>query len=171
MGAIIGAVLIIGGTIAALLMFPKKAEGEWIEGPTTPSTPPVSPSEDLPHMAERVAKSYGLEAALVKAFIATESSWDPKAINPNDPSYGILQVTIPIALHYRIIERESDWMSLLDPETGMRAGCAFLAYLFENYEFDKAVQCYNLGETRYNAGKRVPDYLAKIKRFYNEYRT
>lgn len=67
----------------------------------------------------------------ILAIIWSESSGKPDAENPADPSWGLMQVTLPIAKHFTGV---SDKDRLLDPETNIRAGSFFLAYLKQRYE-------------------------------------
>ena len=164
------ALVTISLALAVMMFWPKRAAaGEPVLPPAV--TPPSSYTKaQLVAMAERIAAECGLDPDLAKAVIQKESSWDPDAINPDDPSYGIMQVTVPIGIAYGIISSADEYRELLKPEKGMRAGCRFLAYLVRTYPLDSAIQMYNLGETKFRKGIRVPDYLAKVKEYYNEFR-
>ena len=161
------AILIMSGIAQAKI--PSALTGE------TPMTPPAEKTSwtrsELESMAESVAFETGLDPYLVKAVISTESSWNPTAVNPSDPSYGILQVTVPIAIAYGVISNADEKTELLKPMNGLRAGCRFLAYLVKTYPLDDAIQMYNLGETKFRNGARVPAYLSKVKGYYNELRS
>ena len=119
------------------------------------------------------AAFYSVDPNLVRAIIKKESSWNPNAINPHDPSYGLGQVTPICAQDYGIVK---DWQNptkeeikkIYDPQTNID----IIAWDLDRpakYTLDVVIQMYNEGEEAYLEGKRVPDYLAKVMEFYNEY--
>ena len=125
----------------------------------------------------RASVKYGVERALIRAHIKVESDFNPYAVNPSDPSYGLMGITPQLAQDYGVVY---DYMNptaqeiakLKDPEMNISIGTRYLAKLHKEYEFDVATQMYNCGITGYlKNGVRVPEYLAKIKRYYNEFRT
>jgi soluble lytic murein transglycosylase-like protein len=74
----------------------------------------------------------------ILAIIWNESTGNPQAVNPSDPSYGLMQVTIPIARFYGPFESiyTSDAIAMLltsDPERNVQIGSAFLADLKRKY--------------------------------------
>lgn len=109
----------------------------------------------------------GVPKPLIKAIIRTESDFNPDAVNPSDPSAGLMQTTpatATVMLGYHVTVED-----LKDPRTSIVAGTKYLAYLLARYQLDDAVQMYNLGEGKFRKGLRAPDYLAKVKRFYAYY--
>ena len=167
----LGAVLIIAGIVGLGLFLPRKAQAasEFIvnEG--------KKEAETLEALIRRIATRHGVEEALVLAHVKVESDFNPRAKNPNDPSYGLMAITPILAQDYGFVY---DWKNptpgeiekLYDPELNLTIGVKFIKRLHAEYPFDAAVQMYNCGETGYNSGVRVPEYLAKVKRYYNEYR-
>jgi len=120
------------------------------------------------------ANEWRLDPALVKAVARVESNFNPMAKNPSDPSYGLMQITPALAYDYGLIT-DPDYQSGLEVEmiynvdNNLSIGCWFLSRLMNKYEFDRAVQSYNVGERGYFLGRRNPDYLNKVRRYYEEY--
>jgi soluble lytic murein transglycosylase-like protein len=57
------------------------------------------------------------------------------------------------------------------PENNVQIGTRFLAKLTSKYPQGVAIQMYNIGESGYNSGRRAAEYLAKVTRYYNEYKS
>jgi soluble lytic murein transglycosylase-like protein len=120
---------------------------------------------------QRAAHNSGVDAALIYGVVMTESSGNPNARNPSDPSAGLMGVTPLIGRYYGGINGSDAEVlaELLHPEPNLRAGSAFLAHLRTRYAGAMPVvtwiQAYNLGEAKFNAGKRVPDYAERVLKF------
>ena len=117
----------------------------------------------------------GLDAALVWGVMMTESSGDPRAENPSDPSAGLMQ-TIPLITRAYAELTGTDEFALIqakDPEISMRAGTGFLAHLQGRYGAamppEEWVQAYNLGEPNFDKGHRVPEYGARVMSFSKQF--
>lgn len=119
------------------------------------------------------AAFYGVDPNLVRAVIKKESDWDPNASNPHDPSYGLGQVTPICAQDYGIVK---DWRNptkeeikkIYDPQTNID----IIAWDLDRpskYDLEAVISMYNEGEEGWLEGYRVPDYVAKVMEFYNEY--
>lgn len=79
--------------------------------------------------------------ALLKGIIGRESEWNPAAINPTDPSYGLMQILAGSRGPYPSVSTAE----LLDPVTNIRLGAAFLNQLLGRYSERDAVSAYNAG--------------------------
>ena len=113
-------------------------------------------------LIEQHAKSHGLDPALVKAVVAVESAFDPRAVSPKG-AVGLMQVIPATAQRYgvnadakRTIEQK-----LMDPATNVRIGTRYLADLLRRFENDAtlALAGYNAGAgavERYD--RRVPPF-------------
>lgn len=112
--------------------------------PSVASSGLVSPYDDL-----IVALTGGdvSTIALVKGVIATESEWNPRAVNPNDPSYGLMQILGGPGGPYPAVS-PSD---LLDPSTNLTLGITHLQSLLSRYGSPGAIAAYNAGTPRLNA--------------------
>ncbi len=174
------AALILIAVLAGLgiLALPKKAAASSSPagGSSSSSSGGSGPAAQYPYFSEvqAAAKKYGVEPAMVAAIIAWEqrslSSWDPHATNRNDPSYGLGQVTPWMAVEVGVIPTESEYPRLYNPQTGADATAACWAYFLRaaGGDRDKAIQIYNEGETNWNDGFRVPDYLAGVMGYYSK---
>jgi len=102
----------------------------------------------------------------ILAIIWSESSGNPKAINPADPSYGLMQVTIAIGRKFSM--RVTTPADLMDPDTNIEAGSGFLAHLktayAESYPLTDPncawVAAYNEGEPNLWQKRPDPNYIA-----------
>src|SRR5579862_4962027 len=112
-------------------------------------------------LAEKYAAIYPpLTAEEILAIIWSESTGNPNAINPKDPSWGLMQITLPIAKAFGMV---TDYRKLFDPETNVRIGAAFLAHLKKSHAAAFPLTdtncawpaAYNEGEP--NESKHVPD--------------
>jgi soluble lytic murein transglycosylase-like protein len=143
------------------------------KGTTAMGKTKTSASFDL--MINNASVKYGVEAALIKAIIRQESNFDPNAENPNDPSYGLMQVGLMVAQDFGLVKdyrnpQGYEIALLLDPQTNIDAGTRQLSYLLSKYPFDVAIQMYNVGEKGYNSGYRSSQYLLNVRGYYAEYK-
>jgi soluble lytic murein transglycosylase-like protein len=121
------------------------------------------------------AQSRGLDPALVWGVILTESSANPLAKNPSDPSAGLMQVTPLIGRAFGGLQGTNAEVLalLLDVETNLRAGTGFLAHLQGRYgaamQVGEWVQAYNLGETAFDKGVRNGIYGNRVLKNMGRY--
>ena len=168
-----GIVLIIAGILSVMLLVKQKSAYKATELTPIPTTETVS---DLDAMIYYAANKYRVDPALVKAVAMVESSLNPYAKNPTDPSWGLMAVMPILAEDFGIVR---DWHNpsdaeiamIRDPQTNLNIGAWHLNRLLEKYTFDESVQMYNVGETGYRNGRRNLDYLSKVKRWYDVYKT
>lgn len=114
------------------------------------------------------SEAHGVPVALIKAIIRTESNFNPEAVNPADPSAGLMQTTPPTAR--AMLGRYVSIEDLKDPATSIEAGARFLSHLIKHYPLEDAIQMYNLGETKFlRKGIRAPEYLERVKGFLAHY--
>ena len=113
-------------------------------------------------LIEQHAKSHGLDPALVKAVVAVESAFDPRAVSPKG-AVGLMQVIPATAQRYGVSAdaKRTIEQKLMDPATNVRIGTRYLADLLRRFENDAtlALAGYNAGEfavERYD--RRVPPY-------------
>lgn len=96
----------------------------------------------------------------ILAVIWNESTGNPDAVNPHDPSYGLMQLTMPIAKAFGGV---TDSQQLFNPELNIMIGSAFLAHLKMTYSEhfpDTWIAGYNEGEGNLTRGVPDPDYVA-----------
>jgi soluble lytic murein transglycosylase-like protein len=113
-------------------------------------------------LIEQHAKSHGLDPALVKAVVAVESAFDPRAVSPKG-AVGLMQVIPGTAQRYGVSAdaKRTIEQKLMDPTINVRVGTRYLADLLRRFENDTtlALAGYNAGEgavERYD--RRVPPY-------------
>lgn len=101
-----------------------------------------------------------LDPEEILAIIWNESSGNPNAFNPNDPSRGLMGVTDLIGTAYA----SSQGNALFDPETNIKAGSGYLAHLKSRFGNDEGwAESYNEGETNYSKGKHYnPSYATNF---------
>lgn len=105
-------------------------------GTTTPTTTPVvqadepkPPIESIDNKIIRYADVYGVNAKSMRATLVCESGLNPKAHNPNDPSFGIAQFLKPTFYHYARI------LGITDPDIwDVDQQLQIMAYLFSTGE-------------------------------------
>lgn len=120
---------------------------------------------------EAAAEKYDIEAALIKAVIRAESSFDPEAVS-RAGAQGLMQLMPSTA-------REMEVQDTFDPQDNIFGGTRYLSYLLKRYNGDvkRAVAAYNLGPERVKAGHPIPNvpetqtFLARVMKYYNEYKT
>lgn len=161
-----------GAALAILFLLTKKAEGSTVQTSKQVNVPKQT-VRTLDDIIYDNAVRYNINEKLIKAHIQVESSWDVDAVNPNDPSYGLMGISTKLAQDYGLCR---DWRNVTpeeveaikNPENNIAAGARFLNYLhiYKKYPFEVATQMYNCGEQGYKNGVRVPEYLAKIERYY-----
>lgn len=134
-----------------------------------------SENPELLGIVQKYADKYGIDAALIKAVIQNESSWDPQNRNPADPSYGLMGITPQLAQDFGIVK---DWQNptaaeiarIYDPDTNIMIGAGHLSDLLGSYDFDTAIQMYNVGISGFIVyGYRNAGYLAAVTDYYNQY--
>ena len=166
--------LVIGGVLALLLLIAKKAEGGTYIDFTGPSPEP-KPVSSIDSMITYAANQYHVDAALVKAVAMTESSLNPNAVNPSDPSYGLMQVMPILAEDFGIVKdyhnpTDAEIAMIREPQTNLRIGAWFLSKLLAKYNVETSIEMYNVGEHGWLEGRRNPAYVAKVKGYYDEFR-
>ena len=101
-------------------------------------------------LVSKYAAEYGVDEALVYAVIKTESNFDPDA-ESSVGAMGLMQLTQEtlIDVSDRLLGENIDESDILDPETNIKCGVRYLAWLFETFESEKAViAAYNAGPGR-----------------------
>lgn len=114
-----------------------------------------------PYM-QAAAVEYGIDLALLKAIIATESAFNPQAVSPKG-ARGLMQVMPATAQRFGVANdgEGSIAAKLADPQTNIATGTRYLRYLQGLFpgDLELVIASYNAGEgavKRY--GNRIPDY-------------
>lgn len=146
----------------------------------TQSTPVQVPADDTPAtgvdysapdwletLISRASRRYGVETGLIRAVIKAESNFNPNAVSKVG-AQGLMQLMPATAQGLGVTNS-------FDPEQNVMAGTRFLRDMLSRYggDVDAALAAYNWGPG--NVDRRpgalpqeTRQYLAKVKRFYNE---
>lgn len=115
------------------------------------------------------AAATGLEPALIRAVIATESAFDPSAVSPKG-AQGLMQLMPATA-------RELGVDDVWDPMQNIRGGARHLARLVQRYgELPLALAAYNAGEGAVDRHGGIPpyretqDYVIRVLDRFHRYR-
>jgi soluble lytic murein transglycosylase-like protein len=121
-------------------------------------------------MVNKIARTYGLESALLHAVISVESRYKPKAVSKAG-ALGLMQLMPKTAKRYGVADP-------LDPSQNLRGGARYLRYLLKKYNNDRdlALAAYNAGEAAVaKYGNQIPpypettDYVPRVKEYYQKY--
>lgn len=118
----------------------------------------------------RASRRYGVDESLIRAVIQAESGFRSTAVSPVG-ARGLMQLMPATAAGLGVTDP-------FDPEQNIMAGTRFLKDLLTRYggDLDKALAAYNWGPGNLDRGNgRLPretrDYLAKVKKLYEDFRT
>jgi len=116
----------------------------------------------------KASSRYGVDAALIKAVIKAESSFNPNAVS-HAGAQGLMQLMPGTARSLGVTDS-------FDPEQNVMGGTKFLRDLLSRYngDVDSALAAYNWGPG--NVDKRpdrlpreTRDYLVRVKQLYSSY--
>lgn len=121
------------------------------------------------------ADRHGLEPNLVKAIVAAESSFNPRAYRReeriNDASYGLMQTLYATA---RDMGYQGPPEGLFVPENSLEFGCRYLKRQLIRYggSLEPAIAAYNSGTARKGADGRWINqaYVSRVLGFLSRYR-
>lgn len=122
-------------------------------------------------VVEEVARTYGLESALLHAVISVESRYRSNAVSRKGAA-GLMQLMPVITRQYGVVDP-------FDPVQNLHGGAKYLSYLMKAFNNDVrlALAAYNAGETAVaKYGNRIPpyretaNYVPKVLGFYRKYR-
>jgi len=108
------------------------------------------------------SQSYGVDYDLIKAVVATESAFNPKAVSPKG-AVGLMQLMPKTAQRYGVQSDRGASIStkLTDPDLNIQTGTRYLADLLKMFggQTELALAAYNAGEGAVaRAGNRIPNY-------------
>jgi len=127
----------------------------------------------------QVAHEYELDPALLKAVMAAESGFDPRAVSPKG-AIGLMQVLPSTAERFGLQadKKRSIAQKLTDPKINIRLGARYLHFLRGLYpdQLPLMLASYNAGEgvvQKYNAIPPFPEtrnYVKVVMQFYHLYK-
>lgn len=147
LGAIIAAVLVYLGfqTKAKIQTKPVKNEHEY-----KPVDWNVKPQMSLNDLYSHYGQIHGLDPMLLKAIAQVESSENPDAKNPNDPSYGLMQLLCrpdgkgSCSNKLNVIGWPPGSVAdLYDPDYSVNIASQILSWNIGRYGFLRGIACYN----------------------------
>lgn len=117
-----------------------------------PGSATVSVSGPYAEQIRRASSLYGVDPNLVKAVIATESNFDPKAVSPKG-ARGLMQLMPSTARRFGV-------ENIHDPQENIQGGVQYLRHLLDLFGGDLvlALAAYNAGEGVVQSLGRVPQY-------------
>lgn len=143
----------VGAAVAALCALALCAvAGVWLAERFTNRPAAESYPVRYEQSIRQIALEFDLPPAYVAAVILAESSYDPEAVSYAD-ARGLMQL-LPSTAEWiagKLGERY-DEASLFDPETNIRYGCWYLAFLMNRYDGD--MMC---SSAAYHAGQGTVD--------------
>ena len=132
------------------------------------------------HLIREASAAYGVEYELLKAVIATESGFNPRAVSPKG-AVGLMQLMPDTAQRFGVKAQAQQSLEqrLTDPRTNVHAGARYLAWLIGRFDgkTELVLAAYNAGEGAVRrAGRQVPkyretqDYVHKVMRLHQDLR-
>jgi soluble lytic murein transglycosylase-like protein len=145
---------------------------EPVISPAVVDNPPMTIARKAHYdsVVEDVAKTYGLDSALLHAVISVESRYRAKAVSRKGAA-GLMQLMPVITRQYGVVDP-------FDPVQNLHGGARHLSYLLKVYNNDVslALAAYNSGETAVaKYGNQIPPYrettkyVPKVMGFYRKY--
>lgn len=145
--------------------------GEAVPGAAAPKGGLVRKAQ-YDRLVDQVARTYGLDSALLHAVISVESRYTPNAVSKKG-AVGLMQLMPVTAKRYGVADA-------LDPVQNLHGGAKCLRDLLKRFNNDVslALAAYNAGEYAVvKNGYRIPPYsetvayVPKVMGFYRKYQT
>jgi soluble lytic murein transglycosylase-like protein len=119
---------------------------------------------------EEIARTYGLESALIHAVVSVESAYRVTAVSKKGAG-GLMQLMPETAQRYGVADR-------FDPVQNLHGGARYLSYLLKVFNGDMklTLAAYNAGENNViKYGNQIPPfqetraYVPKVMELYRKY--
>lgn len=132
--------------------------------------PLLSKKANYDRLVDDIARSHGLDSALLHAVISVESRYNPKAVSPKGAA-GMMQLMPMTARRYGVADS-------FDPAQNIDGGARYLRDLLAMFDNDLnlAIAAYNAGENAVaKYGNRIPpyrettNYVPKVMGYYRQY--
>ncbi len=132
--------------------------------------PLLAKKANYDRLVDDIARSHGLDSALLHAVISVESSYNPRAVSPKGAA-GMMQLMPMTARRYGVADS-------FDPAQNIDGGARYLRDLLAMFDNDLnlAIAAYNAGENAVaKYGNRIPpyretaNYVPKVMGYYRQY--
>jgi soluble lytic murein transglycosylase-like protein len=139
--------------------------------PVLPVTTDVLASEmpaPLKSLVDTIATTHGVDPALVRAVMKTESNFNRYAVSPKG-ALGLMQLIPTTGRRYGVRD-------FFDPKQNVEGGVRYLKFLLEKFKgnLDLSLAAYNAGENLVERLGRIPpipettNYVRKIRAIYKK---
>lgn len=134
----------------------------------TPTAELLPPDVPFDHLIQPIADRHGVEPALVRAVVETESGFAPRARSPRG-AMGLMQLMPQTARQYSLANP-------FDPSANLETGVRHLKSLLGRYDMRSALAAYNAGEAAVRRFQGVPpfretqDYVTRVLSRLEHYR-
>lgn len=131
--------------------------------------PAVSIGRDgVERLVREAADRHGVDPALIRAVVETESNWDPGAVSRRGAA-GLMQLIPTTAERFGVSGND-----IFNPQQNVDAGVRYLKTLLDRYNgnLDLALAAYNAGEGAVDRAHGVPsfretrNYVTKVQNAY-----
>lgn len=123
--------------------------------------------------------AYNVDWRLIKAHAVVESGLSADAVNPSDPSYGVMQILCSGATGDDSCENKffiDDWSNatpnmLLDPDFNIRMGAQIIGKNLRQYGWPRCVAVYNRFaeyKSPLNGPFQNQDYVDRVTAIYHQ---
>jgi soluble lytic murein transglycosylase-like protein len=146
-----------------------KMSGQPLAAPG-PTGPAGNTKSEVPYdgIIDKYAEEYRLDPALIRSMIATESSFNPKAVSRKG-AQGLMQLMPSTAARHGVRDT-------FDPEENIRGGMKHMRFLLDTFgnDLNLSLAAYNAGENLVQRLGRIPDfkethdYVRNIKQRYGK---
>ena len=154
------------------LLIKSPVEGQAATSATTPRGTWHERAATYAGLIDRAARTAAVQPALLRAVIAVESAFDPKAVS-RAGAQGLMQLHPTTARRYGV-------GNAFDPEQNLRGGATYLSDLLKRYDnnLELTLAAYNAGEDaveRY--GRHIPpfretrEYVPAVLKLYKRFLT
>jgi len=132
------------------------------------ATMPESTSGPINALIESIASKHGVDSALVKAIVKTESNFNRWAVSSKG-ALGLMQLIPSTGARYGVRD-------FYDPKQNIEGGVTYLKFLLEKFkgDLDLSLAAYNAGENLVERLGRIPpiqetrDYVRKVRANYGK---
>jgi soluble lytic murein transglycosylase len=120
-------------------------------------------------LAEQYAKYWSIDSSIVLAIICQESGGDPNAVNPSDPSRGLMAITQGALTDFnKAVGRSYTFNDLFTPYINVEVGTWYISHQMKHTAtLTNALAAYNAGLGNISAGQKysssVTEYLSAVK--------